>query len=331
MTEQLPTKTAIYRAAKAEGLSKSLIKSVLPAWWDDSLLETSSGFAQFVFLLKSRFGLKFGYSELSSVEFHHSMLQREFKVRTGVDEGRLISASMLLGAYARTLVKAYDYNDRPQDILSLKRSLFDSRDLTLERALCFCREANVPVLFVTTIPSGIPRPAGTVFKFGERFAIVLSHKHKVPSIQLFILLHEIGHVLLGHMNKKESIVDVSISRLAETLREDVDEQEGEADLFALRTLRGDVPLDEIISLKPAPRSSAELALLGQNLSKEYGISAGHVVLSYGKEYSDWRLAQVAIKFLEPPNAVEILEHHNKNLFDSLKLKQDDEELLRKVF
>ncbi|WP_029936251.1 ImmA/IrrE family metallo-endopeptidase [Thiomicrospira pelophila] len=330
MTVQIPTKTAIYKAAKAEGLSKALIKSMLPRWWDDSLLETSSGFAQFVFFLKSRFGLKFVHSELSAVEFHHTKLQREFKVRTGVDESRLVAASLQLGAYARTLVKAYDYNVRPQNIDYLREKLFENISLTLEGTLELCRDANLPVLFVSTIASGAPRPAGAVFKFGERFAIVLSHRHKIPSIQLFILLHEIGHALLGHMYEKESITDFSILRLAETLRDEADAQEDEADLFALRALRGHIPLDKIISSMPVPKSSAELAVFAQKVSKEYGISAGHVVLSYGKEYADWRVAQTAIKFLESPNALEILEQHNQVQLDLLRLKQDDEDLLSRV-
>lgn len=330
MTNRIPSKSAIYNAAKEEGLSKALIKSVLPDWWDDSLLKTSSGFAQFVFLLKSRFGLKFEFSEDVPIEFQHSKLQREFKVRTGIDTGKLISASLLLGAYARTLSKVFEYNDRPQNTSYLAQKLSVIKNLTLESVLGLCRDSNIPVLFVPTIPSGIPRPAGTVFKFDNRFAIVLSHKHKVPSIQLFILLHEIGHVILGHLNEKESISDFSISRLAETMRDEVDLQEDEADLFALKTLRGNVPLEELLLSEPAPHSSAELALLGQTIERKYGISAGHVVLSYGKGYSDWRLAQTAIKFLESSNALDILEHHNKTLLASLTMKQDDADLLGKT-
>ncbi len=323
------SKSAIYKAASNVGVSKALIKRVLPSWWEDSLLETSSGFAQFVFLLRHRLGLQFE-STGDGVKFHLLPQKRQFKVGSGAEVEKLVRSSLLLGAFARTLIRVFEYNELPLELERLVKNLSETKLLTLDDALLFCRQANLPVLYMSSIPSNMARPAGTVFKFRDHFAVILSHKHKIPSAQLFILLHEIGHIVNGHLENGESITDLSISRLAETLRDEVDEQEIEADQFALDCLRCGVPLNEIISSSTLPSSPSQLAVAAQNVAKKYGVPAGHYILSYGREVSDWRIAQQALKFIETPDALDILYSHNLEQYRSLEVKVDDLDLLEGV-
>tara|TARA_B100000586_G_C19980217_1_gene371659 strand:- start:322 stop:555 length:234 start_codon:yes stop_codon:yes gene_type:complete len=52
-----------------------------------------------------------------------------------------------------------------------------------------------------------------------------------------VLFHEIGHLKYGHIKGSGLISDSSVSVLGEFLKEETDQQEIEADSFALDSLR----------------------------------------------------------------------------------------------
>ena len=54
---KLPSKSAVYKQIRDVGISRATLNRVLPAWWDDALLQSNSGFLQFAKVLDQRLGL----------------------------------------------------------------------------------------------------------------------------------------------------------------------------------------------------------------------------------------------------------------------------------
>nr|WP_136251523.1 ImmA/IrrE family metallo-endopeptidase [Ningiella ruwaisensis] len=327
MTEfNLPSKSTIYRQIKDIGVSKATIKRILPVWWNDELLQSNSGFLQFVNLMSQRLGVSVSLDK-GYVSFSPSNYSVQYKKRSHIDASQLSDATYLCHAIANTLIGALQYNDRSPELSRLCASLRSLEDLTLGSALPVFWDSNIPVIHVSHFPSNVARPAGMVMRNDNYYAIVLGHKHKSPSTQLFVLLHELGHIVSGHLKGDGSITDSLLPELGESLDVETDTQEEEADAFALNILRKNVDISEKVSKLGRLSRPAELAIHAKRASSLLGVNAGHFALTYGRHTRDWILAQQALKFLEKGNAISTLRGSLDNALSSMDMRMDDREFL----
>lgn len=329
------SKTQLYKELKDLGLTNKFVRKFLPEWWDDSLLKTKSGVLQFALILKQRLGLDYALNCESDSSLHITFKQADslvqFKKRKTVDDKRIQQASFYCQSVVRTVLRLQEKNEMHQRISNIIRVVTNgSFNLELKNVLEECWANGLPVLFVDNLPKNIPRPAGMVMKWGDRFGIALAHRHKNDMVQLFVLLHEIGHISLGHVGKDKVIFDESHGITDGTIREEGDAQEIEADEFALEVLRKGTDLPKLVSQQGYFTNPAELMLFGHHIEKEYAVPAGHVILTYARERNEWALAQKAMNFLPSNDAVKTIQSVGCGYLRKMDMSGDDLEFLSEV-
>ncbi|GAC23676.1 hypothetical protein GMES_1377 [Paraglaciecola mesophila KMM 241] len=323
---KLPSKSAVYKQIRDVGITRATLKRVLPAWWDDALLQSNSGFLQFAKLLDQRLGLSVTVSD-GNVSFLPAKYTIQYKKRAHIDIQQLSDATYLCQAVANTLITVLEYNHCSPNLSRLQQSLDTLGELTLANVLPLFWASHIPVIHVSRFPANVARPAGMVMRSNNHYAIVLGHKHKSPSTQLFVLLHELGHILCDHLTQDGSLTDSVLPELGESLDVETDPQEDEADAYALRLLRKDIDIVSMVRELGRLNRPAELAIKAKRASQVSGISAGHFALTYGRETRDWILTQQALRFLEKGNAIATLQSSFIEAMEQLDVRSQDSEFL----
>lgn len=321
-----PSKTAIKRSLKSVGVTGAVLKRALPECWEDKFLENHAGFLQFNQLIEQRLGIRLSVDGTVD-ETYQSAPVMKFKKIAAVNHQTLVPASRLCQVYARTFIRTLSDNSIRQKVNGLSHALSELPELSLQSTLVELERRAIPVIYVKDIPQGLTRPAGMVINEDGYYAITLSHKHKSCASQLFVLLHEIGHIALGHMDEGSVITDATISSLGETLRTDNDRQEDEADQFALRLLRGKYEITPYFNSFGREKRPASLCKHARIVESETGIDASHYILSYGSFFNDWVTVQQALNYIERENAQNFLKASMDRQIAHLSFEPNNRELI----
>jgi Zn-dependent peptidase ImmA (M78 family) len=126
---------------------------------------------------------------------------------------------------------------------------------------------------------------------GGRFAILLGRDSNYPAPVAFSLAHELGHVMLGHLEDAPALVDVEDPALARN----GDEQEQEADRFALTLLTGSPEPDIQTSL--ARYNAPTLAKAVLEAAPKYRVEPGTLALCLAHRQHVWPVAMTALRFI----------------------------------
>lgn len=329
-TVKLPSKSSVYRSVLDCGVSRSVLKKVLPQWWDDALLSSTTGFAQFTHILRNQLGITTEFDDKGEAHFTIGSPSVQYKKRASTELKKLQDSTLLAKAAASTVLRVLQYNGINQDGAEIAAQLQSLPNITLENTISTLWSLGVPVLYLDGIPNSFTRAAGFAFRVNDAYAIVLGHKHKSPSTQLFILLHEVGHIVSGHLQHDGVIADETLPELGESLRSDRDTQEVEADGFALNVLRKGCEITHFIRRDGRLQRPGELALKAKMMQREHGVNAGHYVLSYGRESNDWLLAQQALRFIETADASEVFKSQYAASTEGMSFRRDDAEFLSSI-
>jgi hypothetical protein len=155
---------------------------------------------------------------------------------------------------------------------------------------------------------------------------VLCRNAKHSAWLLFILAHELGHILRGHVSKNGVLVDQEIDRTYAT-----DEEEQAANAFALELLSG-IPTLEVlpVGFKASARSLAQAAL---DAGTHERIDPGHLVLNcaYQMGSNFFAVANAALNLLEPhADAVGVVRSQMLAHLDKTKLPEDTYEFVLRI-
>lgn len=329
-TLNLPSKSNVYKQINACGVSNAILKRVLPQWWHDDLLSTGSGFLQFTQILRQQLGIKTEFDESGRFSLNPEGQSIQFKKRATTELKKLTDSTLLASAASKTILRTLRYNEIKQNLKPLIDMLMNTNPINLEGVLEVLWTCGIPVLYLDRLPSSMPRPAGIVSRENDDYVIMLSHRHKSCSTQLFVLLHEIGHIVSGHLPENGMITDDALPEFGEVLREENDLQEKEADEFALYVLRKGVDVPKLISEHGRMNVASTLVLKAKQVKAEYGIPEGHYILTYGRQTRDWPLAQNALKFVDKTPAQAVLKAHFLSFAEQLEIKADDKEYLHTI-
>lgn len=299
------TVKAAYECLQAAGYPKTYVNRMLPDWWDNSLLKTSAGALQFALILKQRLGLDVFFGQDGNLAINTQAPRASFKHRadTGADE---LNVAAALGiALARIAVRAtrnpyVELPREPMAIYAMARSAGGGKSLGLEELLDLCWAYGIPVLFLQEVPRKTKRMTGMAVMVDNRPAILLGFEYTQHAKQLFVLAHELAHIVCHHVKQNEALIDEEISQVAEGLEGRAqllrDDEEREADEVALELIRnGNI---DIARELPRQSSSATLAAQAMSLGRSTGIDHGHLILSYAKMHDDWIRATQALNFIE---------------------------------
>lgn len=309
------TVKSAFESLQAAGYPRRYVTKLLPDWWDNSLLKTSAGALQFALILKQRLGLEVSFGKDGNLDIQARAAHVSFKHRADTHADELNVAASLGIALARLAVFAakVPYTAFPQDpaalhAMVLRRS--GSEKVDFEGLLDLCWAHGIPVLFLKEMPRNIKKMTGMAVVVYNRPAILLGYNYAQHSKQLFVLAHELSHIICGHVQNNGALIDEDIADVTEGLeggaRVRRDEEEKEADAFALQLIRnGYINAHRRILRQD---SAATLAMEAMLIGNELGIDPGHLILSYGKEHDDWMRANQALNFtLLRAGAIDIVQ------------------------
>lgn len=309
------TVKSAFKSLQAAGYPRTYVMKLLPDWWDNSLLKTSAGAFQFALILKQRLGLDVSFGHDGNLAIKPQVARANFKHRAGTHADELNVAASLGIALAHLAVFATNqpYRELPSNpvaIYAMVREQTGRPSVDFEGLLDLCWSHGIPVLFLKGMPKKTKRMTGMATMVDGRPTVLLGFNYAQHSKQLFVLAHELAHIICGHIQDNGALVDEEIADVSEGLagRASVrrDAQEREADTFALNLIRNG-PIN-IVRKMPRQPSAAVLAAEAFRLGREAGIDQGHLILSYAKERDDWIKANQALNFIEQPvNAIDLLQ------------------------
>lgn len=329
------TVKSAFGSLKAAGYPRSYIEKLLPDWWDNSLFKTSAGVLQFALILKQRLGLEASFGLDGELHIQANARGARFKRRAGTNEAELnvsaglgvaISKLALFSAKAPYSAPSSDPRELRAEILALS----GKPHVSFEGLLQLCWANGIPVLYLKDLPKTTKRMAGMAVSIEGRPVIVLGFNSSQHPRQLFILAHELGHVLCGHLGMDGVLIDEDIPEVTDSLIEVTsqrkDMEEKEADAFALALIRNGhaKPLAAVGRLSSGTALAAKAVVLG----RELGIDPGHLILSYAKEYNDWARANQALGYGPSlPSAIDVVQQYFREGTSLEKLSDENKEYL----
>lgn len=310
------TASHAYEVLKAAGFPRTFVEKLLPEWWDNKLLKTSPGALQFALILKQKLGLEVQFGINGDLEIALGAAARaSFKHRRDTQTEDLQISATLGIALGRLAIHAASkpYKPLPADPEKLHSQILSrsgKKFVDLAGILDICWSHGIPVLFLKDTPRQAKRMTGMAVMLKERPAIILGFNHTHQARQLFVLAHELGHILCGHLGEDGMLIDEDISEVSERLEGSSnmqkDEEEKEADSFALALIRNQI--QDPISLLGRHSSAATLAAAAMATGHSLGIDPGHLILSYAKTYDDWARSLNAFGFYpDAAGALQLIE------------------------
>jgi len=275
------------------------VDAVWPRWWSHEAEGSPSARAELRFSVARRLGIDprslFEEQEAprflwkGEARFKHLSGEGDLE-RAGITSfGRAI-ASILLGA---TTDPSVDISGRPardlrEEILASGRPYVDLKDL-----LSLCWGIGIPVVYLRVFPWPRKRMSAMTVRLANRWAILLAKDSEYPAQIAFYIAHELGHIGHSHIRNDEVIVDLE----EENAPEEDDEEEGEADAFALELLTGYPEPIVLPDVESAPASGRGLAQVALAHAAELHIEPGTLALSFGHSTKDWATAVASLRLI----------------------------------
>jgi hypothetical protein len=311
---------SLYKRLREVGFTKNYVKNYgFPDWWEDEQADDEDIFYEAKLTLTRRLGL-----DLRSVldpsqplEFR-SFGPCRFKAKQGDKPFQAISVQSITRIMAEIAVAglAKPYSPLPSKGSSIREEILAEGHpwVSFESLLGYLWKRGIPVLFLAQSP-GSPKMDGMVTMVKGRPVIVLARNRQYGSWQLFILAHEIGHIVLGHVNDNETLFDEEILASTEN------PQEKEANICGLEIITGDGGTEFKVD---SWLSTNQLAHIAIQYGKQHQVDPGHVALNYGKVNGQMPAAQGALSIIERASArsQDVIYRHLVENIDPDRLPED---------
>ncbi|TAK90338.1 MAG: ImmA/IrrE family metallo-endopeptidase [Burkholderiaceae bacterium] len=299
----MPNSKAIYQTVAGLGLSRAQVRRLLPSWWEPAMEEQADGVIELAMHISRRLSL-----ELSSLMAGHlvpkgAVANIAYKHRADADAGRLVAASYIASSLAQAITAALPtpFAELPADAASfraLAKKINGGGFLNFDALLQLCWTHGIPVIPLPHLPVGVQKMDGAALALQDRPAIVLAKRKSSKAWLSFILAHEIGHIVLGHITPGTTIIDVSLQDASTYATDtDADRQEAEADQFAMAVLGGP-EADQLIQSWNSRLSPVEMAVEARTASIKIDADPAHLILRYAFRTRRWAEAAMALGFIQ---------------------------------
>jgi Zn-dependent peptidase ImmA (M78 family) len=335
---RVPTRMAdLYQRLASVGLTKGfLLKQALPDWWCDEYEASEGSVVTAAAHIAKRLNLDL--KSLLDQEAEPRFIltsQPKYKVQSGTDPQQLPVPSAIAAKVADVVASACRVNYQPIEHLSvaeIREEILKVRKyVDLEGVLDFCWNHGIAVVHFNRYPKikGVKKFDGMVACFYKRPVIVLSLNSSSPSRLLFIIAHELGHILKSHLNlmSESLLIDEKVINGIVNL-ESKDEEEIQANEVAAELLLGQ---PDRIYFTQRDYTTHQLASYASRVGLRDLVSPGVVALNYGWSKNHWGSAVGALKLLEPDaNAPQQINRYLLENLDWDKLGNDYQEYLELV-
>lgn len=281
----------------AVGVKRTFLNEVvLPAWWEDSLAQTSGGFRE----AASYVCAHLGFSLTTLLDAKQALAFADpgpvkYKKATGVSEKDVALATHYALGVARAAAAAFASQPKaatvpaPEEWRQTLLALSDRPWVCLRHILKAAWDSGIPVIHLKNVPAGAKKPDALTTMVGDRPVIVVMSGRKSPSWIAFIVAHELGHIHRGHLKPGQTLVDEKI----ETQNGDKDETEANEYASVLLTGQSDLGLHSSRRL-----DINQLASAAKTFGQNYRVAPGVAALNYGFTTGFWPVANGAVSILE---------------------------------
>jgi len=284
-------KSLIERLRKA-GISRAAIDAAWPSWWSEEAESSPSGRAELRFALARRLGLEPKPLLGERVEFvwNDEAKFKHLAAEEDVEKAALTSFGMSVGRLLLRATPAPEAALTPADVLR-EAILAGNAFVDLSSLLATCWALRIPVIHLRVFPLETKAMHAMVVRSEDRFAILLGRDSGYPAPVAFSLAHELGHVMLGHLDDAPALVDLEDPALARNR----DEQENEADRYALTLLTGSPDPDIQTNLDRFNAPTLARAVL--EAAPRYHVEPGTLALCLAHRRRAWPVAMSALNFI----------------------------------
>jgi hypothetical protein len=307
------------------GLKADFVRRfALPHWWDNSLESDETAMLEAAGYIAKRMGLNIAsvFNPNSDIQFK-DFNQTKFKKQQATDEQSWHVSQGLANRVAELVsysVKV-DYCQPVVDPQHVRQEILSqNKQVDLPALLDFCWSHGIPVIHFSTFPEGSRKMDGMVTWLNDRPVIVVSCNRKHLAWLLFILAHELGHILLGHV-QSHMLVDAKISQEAE------DPEEKEANGFAEELVLGSHSRYKW----DGKYSGQALAQRARAIAIRDKVDPAAICLNYAWSQKDWGGGISALKEIEQnDDGIQVINRYLARHLDWDCLDRDSQEYLRLV-
>ncbi|MFN5396916.1 MAG: ImmA/IrrE family metallo-endopeptidase [Pseudanabaena sp.] len=325
MTQTQLQMSDLYQRLDAIGFPKKYLQNkILPDWWTDDVDATSGVLVEGALYLSRRLNLDMrSLLGADTKPVFEAACQPKFKLKVGTNKEQLMIPRALSARIAEMVAYACLQPYQAIDGLSvadMRQQILAKREVVdLEGVLDFCWQYGIPVIHFSEFPSGVHKFDGMVAYFYQRPVILVSLKDLSPARLLFIIAHELGHILKGHIDSEGILFDESIEI------ESIDSEEYEANEVAGELLLG---RSGISYYSPYNYNGDGLAAYAQRIADRDKVNSGLVVWNWGWYRKRWGVVRNALKSLEKNmNAPQQINRYLAVNLDWEKLGEENQDYL----
>jgi len=311
---------------KELGLTAAQVRKLMPDWWEDEAAEDEGGMLELQMLLARRLNVSLASLQQVPPKPVFREAARRFKTVHPEGSSQLAVAASIANGLAQLLGSAVESAALPTMISSaqLRAELLQLAPAVTLEALCrWSWEHGVPVVHIQGWPTNLRRPDAMCVRVGERPVVFVVRNEKVPAKLAYLICHELGHILLGHLRDIGNAILVDDALPVDNQRTFHDEDEKQADAFAMDVMGGAVLHAAASSLLGPKYSELTLVVAAIKVAKPAQLDPGQVILGWARLADDWKTANMALRYLMTSGpAPEIINAMAKDCIDEDSLSAD---------
>ena len=338
MTQTQLQMSDLYERLNVIGFPKKYLQNkILPDWWTDDVDATSGVLVEGALYLSQRLNLDMrSLLGTDTKPVFEATCQAKFKLKVGTNKDQLMVPRALSARIAEmvayTCLRPYQAIDG-LSVTNIRQQILVKREVVdLEGVLDFCWQRGIPVIHFSEFPSRVHKFDGMVAYFYQRPVILVSLKDLSPARLLFIIAHELGHILKGHIGSEGILVDESIE-----LESSDKDEESEANQIAAELLLGKsgISYDLLQKFVSGDQLSSKAQEWGARDRVSAGVIALNIAWNRANRASDlqdkriiWATAIKALKILESsPNAPQQINRYLAENLDWEKMGEENQDYL----
>jgi Zn-dependent peptidase ImmA (M78 family) len=311
----------IYENLSHYGIDKKFIEKVLlPDWWNDEIVYSEAGYLQTASIIAKNLGI-----EITNLLNNQPLVPKyihkiKFKTAKNVTISTTDIWPQSIAVKINDLLEQSfnkEFEELSLNVSKIRAEIINNyNSITLSHILDFLWFYGIPVLHISEFPLGLKKMDGMVIKTEKRPVIIISKNRKHDAWLLFIIAHELGHIVKRHIENKEDVIyDTDLEN------EDIDSEEREATEFALELITGNINPNFITSTID---SAFKLYNLSKQAGTQFKMDPGIVCLNYAFRHKNYPIAESTLKMLYPnANAILQVKEKMKSNLDFSSLSEEN--------
>lgn len=276
------------------GVANAAINAVWPEWWSAEAKDSLSATTELIYTVARRLGLSPRALFDGSPQFlwHDSTKFKNLGTTNAREQAILASFGTAVGRCALSATSpGVSVITDPE---SVRNTILDqARFVDLPQLLTFCWQARIPVIQLRVFPLQQKRMQAMTVKVNDRYAILLGYESEYYARVAYILAHEIGHILLGHLEHSDSLLDMDDPLGADSL----DDEEVDADRAAFILLTGRENPQVLANLQSY--NARQVAKAAEARADQERTAPGVLALLLGHSTGNWQQSIGALKIIRP--------------------------------